>query len=1074
MKIKIFPFLFLLFSFTIANAQNRVVSGKVTSDEGAPLTDATVSLKDSKTATTTDASGNYSISIPSTGKEVLIFSYVGNVNKEVIVGSRNVINVSLSKSSSTLNDVVVVGYGTVKRKDLTGAISTITARDLKDIPINSAEEALAGKLAGVQVTGSEGAPGADVNIIIRGGASITQSNAPLYVVDGIIVDNALSTISPQDIQSIDVLKDASSTAIYGARGANGVVIITTKLGRIGRTVVTYNGLYGVQQVSKELSVMDPYNYVFYQYERAQGSTANEATFASTYGTFADIAQYKNAPAVDWQNQVFGRAAPMQTHNVSVSGGDAKTQFDLSLTDNATQAVMVNSYLDRQLVNFRMNHQVSDKFKIGFNVRFNNQLVNGQGTSNPGTSGFNFLRQVVRYTPYLTEGQSLDYYDAAEVSATNNNGLYLVNPLLLIGNQYQKQYQTVFNFSGYGDYTFTKFLDFRSTFGYDNNNQKINNYDDSLTTNSMLNGNGMPIATISNAQVITIDNSNVFTFSNNRLGGDFNKNNNINVIVGQAIHQINNLSGQTIQRYFPNGTTASEALNNLNLASAPSGFAEPSPTSYQDVQRIASFFGRINYAYKDKYLASASLRADGSTLFSPGKQWGYFPAGALAWRASEENFMQSVKPVISHLKFRVDYGEAGNNRISPYLYLTQFRTTNNYYGLSNQLQTAFGSVSLANANLTWESIVTKDLGMDLGLFNDRVNLTLDYYRDVTRNLLVAVPVSTTSGYLTQIQNVGSTSNNGFEAQLGATIINTKNFRWTSSFNISFNQNKILSLGNNQTSYFQSSGWTTNNPSDFIVKVGQPVGTMYGLVNDGYYQISDFNYNSTTQTYTLKSGVVNDVNITGAAPQPGSIKFKGLNGDTLLSLNNDQTVIGHANPKFFGGFNQQFVYKNFDMSIFLNFVVGNDIFNNNKLEFTGGYTVGANLLSTMNNAWKSVNAQGQVVTDPTALAALNKNTTMWTPVTNAAAFYPQSYAVESGSFLRINNITLGYTFLKNELRALKISKIRAYVTVNNLAVITGYSGYDPEVSTRNSTGLTNGVDYSAYPRARSFIAGLNVTF
>ena len=424
MKIKIYCLLLVTFFYTAAMSQNKTVTGTVTADSGEPLPGATVNLKGTKTNTTTNSAGHYSILVPATGKSVLVYSYVGSEDKEVNVGSRTNIDISLILGASKLNDVVVVGYGTVRRKDLTGSVSSISSKDLKDIPINSAEEALAGRLAGVQVTGSEGSPDAQVQIRVRGGGSITQDNSPLYVVDGIIVDNALSTLSPQDIESIDVLKDASATAIYGARGANGVVIITTKGGHRGKSTVSYNGYVGFQKIRKELDVLNPYDFVLYQYERSRGSSQNEQTFLDTYGTWNDLSLYKQAPFVDWQNQVFGRSAFMQTHNVSVSGGGEKTQFNLSLTYNKNDAVMLNSDYNRKLVNFRLNHEVSDKFKVGFNVRFDNQVINGAGASNPGSSGLNFLRQAVRYIPYLSPGQEIANYDPELISETSGNGLYI--------------------------------------------------------------------------------------------------------------------------------------------------------------------------------------------------------------------------------------------------------------------------------------------------------------------------------------------------------------------------------------------------------------------------------------------------------------------------------------------------------------------------------------------------------------------------------------------------------------------------------------------------------------------------
>jgi len=438
-------------------------------------------------------------------------------------------------------------------------------------------------------------------------------------------------------------------------------------------------------------------------------------------------------------------------------------------------------------------------------------------------------------------------------------------------------------------------------------------------------------------------------------------------------------------------------------------------------------------------------------------------------------MQSLQPVISDMKLRISYGEAGNNRISSFLFLTQFNTNNNYYGLQDQLSTAYGPISLANPYLKWESTLSRDVGLDVSLFNSRVQLSADYYRNKTKDLLVNVRIPQTSGYLTQIQNVGSTSNNGFELQLNTYIIESKNFSWNASFNISFNQNKVLSLGN-QTFFTVNSGWAgSNNPDDYIVQVGKPVGSMYGFVNDGYYTLDDFNYDKTTGTYTLKPGVADNSSITGVAPQPGTIKFKDLNGDGKIHTVDDETIIGNANPKFFGGLNQQFIYKNFDLSVFVNFQYGNKVFNANKLEFASGYTPYANLLAIMNDRWRIVDNQGNLVTDPDQLAALNQNAKIWQPVKSAyAAFAPQSWAVEDGSFLRINNITFGYTLPERLTKRILIQKLRAYVTLNNIAVLTHYSGYDPEVNTRRSTPMTPGVDFSAYPRAKAYIFGLNVSF
>jgi hypothetical protein len=440
--------------------------------------------------------------------------------------------------------------------------------------------------------------------------------------------------------------------------------------------------------------------------------------------------------------------------------------------------------------------------------------------------------------------------------------------------------------------------------------------------------------------------------------------------------------------------------------------------------------------------------------------------------------------VDDLKLRLAYGEAGNNRIAPFQYLTQFNTGASY-GLAQNINTAYASTGLANPDLRWESTTSRNIGLDATLFHDKFGFSVDAYNNTTNHLLVAVPVPTTSGYTTQTQNVGSTTNKGLEFQLFGTILQKKSFSWTANFNISFNKNMVTSLGQQQ-SYLQNSGWAgTANPADYIVKVGQPVGAMWGYLSDGYYQISDFNYNSATRVYTLKPGTVDDANVVATQPMPGGIKYKGLNGDTLISAN-DRTIIGSAQPKFFGGFNQQFVYKGFDASIFVNFQYGNKIYNDNKLEFSSGYTPAATLLGIMKNRWHTVDqngntyeavVNGQVVgASPDSLAALNKNAKLWIPLVGSSSttFASNSWAVEDGSFLRINNVTIGYSLPANVVRKIKLARLRVYATVNNLALITHYTGYDPEVNTRTTSPVTPGVDYSAYPRTRTYLAGVNITF
>ncbi len=1069
MKRLLFLLLMLSCSFTALWAQTRQVSGVVTSMENrSPLEGATVSVKGASTSAVTDAQGRFTISVPSPNA-VLVFSYSGYVPIEVPTEGKSTINTSLTAEVKSLDDVVVIGYQTVKRRDLTSSVSSVSARDLKDIPINSAAEALAGRLAGVQITQSEGSPDATAIIRVRGGGSITQDNSPLYVVDGIQVENALSVLAPQDIESIDVLKDASATAIYGARGANGVVIITTKGGRSMKTRVNYNGLAGMRQLANRLEVMNPYDFVIYQYERSRGSSQDEMNFQNTYGRWEDLELYKYVPMADWQDEMFGRDALMQTHNVSLVGGTAATKFNLSLTSNKEEGVMLGSDFDRKLVNFKFDHTINSKLKAGMAVRYNHTVVNGAGTANEGSSGTNRLRHSIKYRPILMGGQDLLDYDPDYALQTNANGLSLVNPILLNDAEYRRNYTNTVNLSGYFVYDINKFLSFKSTLGVDFSNIRQNAFNDTITSIARQNSN-MPTASINTISRQVLNNSNVLTFTMNKSGSRFSERHDLDVMLGQETYESVNKSHEIETRYFPIGITAKAALGNMGLGSPPTGTTQPPPSSSEFTNRIFSLFGRINYAFDKKYLVSLSMRADGSSKFADGNRWGYFPSGSFAWRISEEKFMESLKPVVSDLKLRLSYGQAGNNRINDFMFMTQF-VANTYYSVNDQLITAFRPQSLANANLVWESTIARNLGLDIGLFRDRLSLSVDVYRNSTKDLLVNVPVPTSSGYTSQIQNVGKTTNRGVEVQLNAAPIVNRNFSWRANFNISFNKNNIESLGQYQDFFLFSSGWGgSNQPSDYLVRPGNPVGTIWGLQTDGYYNISDFDYNN--GVYTLKAGVPSNAGVTATAPQPGMLKFRDLDGNGVVD-DKDRTIIGNTQPKFFGGLNQQFTYKNFDLSVFVNFQFGNDVYNANKLEFTSGYTVNSNLLSMMNDRWRTIDENGVVVTDPAALAKLNENATLWAPLRSASSFYVHSWAIEDGSFLRVNNITLGYTLPNNLMKKIGISNFRVYATVNNLAVLTNYSGYDPEVNTRRGTPLTPGVDYSAYPRSRAFIFGLNLS-
>ncbi|HKC37772.1 MAG TPA: TonB-dependent receptor, partial [Chitinophagaceae bacterium] len=923
MKYLLFFFSFVCLSL-VTFAQDRQIKGRVTDDTGVPLQGVSVIPKGSKTGAQTDKEGNFSINIPGTGSVTLNFSYTGHKPTTIATDGKSALSVQLERNAATLDDVVVVGYTSAKRKDLTGSVSSVTAKQLKDIPLSSAAEAIQGRLAGVQVLASEGAPGADIIIRVRGGGSITQDNSPLYIVDGVQVEKALDVISPQDIATIDVLKDASTTAIYGARAANGVVIITTKSGKPGKTQVGYNLSYGFRELTKTMGVLQPYDFVTWQYERSKLVGGSDTTnFFNTYGnTWDTLSVYKNIPFINWQEEVFGRNASFQNHNVFVSGGDQKTTFNLSLTANKEEGILLESGFDRYIANFKIEHKVSDKLKIGFTARYLDQTVKGAGTTNSGTRVTNRLRHTINYRPFELPkpGFGADDFDEAYYAASAG----ATNPVILTQAEYRRQNSRATYLTAFVNYNVLKNLVFRSTFGYDNAYIRTDLFFSKLTATAR-NAASLPVASIGQQYNSTLSNTNTLQYSLN----NYKSHHDIAVLVGEETVDLRSKQNSFETRYFPADISAKKALANMGLGSAPTGSSQPLPSSFeQPPSRIFSLFGKATYAYDDKYLATFNLRADRSSKFSSENGSLVFPSGSVAWRFTKEKFFENVS-WLSDGKIRYGYGAVGNNRIDNLLYLQLYGVTGQY-AFNHSILPGFAPSALANPDLRWEKNTTSNFGIDLSFFRNRIDLSVDIYKNSAKDLLLSVQIPPTTGYTSQLQNIGATSNKGVEFQINASPIQKKGFSWTSNFNISFNKNKVESLGG-VNSITRNSGWQgSDGVDDYIVQVGKPAGLMYGFITDGFFKVNEFDYNATTQTYTLKAGI--PFNGVYGTAQPGMLKWKDLNGDGTITADGDRTIIGDANPDFTGGWNNQFAYKNFDFSIFVNFVVGNDIYNANKIEWT----------------------------------------------------------------------------------------------------------------------------------------------
>lgn len=1074
-------FLLLFFPREIAA---QTVTGKVTDNTGEPLPGVGIVLKGSTVGSITNIEGTYSIKVNDIQNDVLVFSFVGMQKKEIPLKGMSVIDVTLEPATETLDELVVVGYGTMKKRDLTGSVSSVSSKQLRDIPVTSAAQAITGRLAGVQITTSEGSPDAEVKIRVRGGGSITQDNSPLYIVDGFPVDN-LGSVPPSDIESIDVLKDASSTAIYGARGANGVVIITTKTGKKGRTNINYNTYYGIKNLANRLDVLDPYEFVLYQYERNQGSFQDRKAFLNGYGAWNDLdSLYSGMNGRDWQNEVFGRSAPTAYHNLSIQGGTDKNSFNLSLTNNADQGIMLESGYTRNNLNFRFDTKASERLNVSFDVKVSDTKVSGAGTSDPGSSTTNRMKHSVIYMP--TNG--LYDFGAVEDLLFSEDEYYsltgLTDPITLSKDEYRRKNTGSYNFNGALGYQILKNLTFRTEFGYNLRNEIRKTYNGLSTADARKYGD-KPIASIENKDYTTFRMANTLTLNLSPEGKIYT----LNALLGQEMINTGYTSMMTLSRGFPLGITPELALGSMGL-----GEDNQKPESFESSAKLLSYFGRVNYAFKDKYLLSGTLRADGSSKFGPNNRWGIFPSISAGWRVTEEEFMKNMN-LFSSLKLRGSYGQAGNDRIDDQLWRTAFSVgTDKAYYINEVPLTFFypDPSNIPNPYLKWETAITRNLGLDMGFLHNRLTANIDLYKNTGKQLLLQSDVPPETGYTRQMTNIGATSNHGVEFVIDAIPIEKNDIRVSFNFNISFNKNIIEDLGKADF-FLYSSDWNSDIGADYYVKVGQPTGLMYGFVTDGFYKVEDFQVNQTTGLlmkdakgiYMLKPGIADNSGILYAGFGPGAVKFKNL-GDPVDASGNplpdgnkvtfdaDRTVIGNSNPKHVGGVNMNIIYKGFDASVFLNWVFGNDIYNANKIEFTSAYRKYTNLLTDMSSdkRWTNVNDNGVVITNAAELEERNKDASIWSP--NLGRYLFHSWAVEDGSFLRVSNITLGYTLPTAWTKKVFIQNLRIYATGNNLFTFTRYSGFDPEVDTRRSTPLTPGVDYSAYPRSKMYLVGLNVTF
>ncbi|MDR3218001.1 MAG: TonB-dependent receptor [Dysgonamonadaceae bacterium] len=1050
---------------------STTVTGTVIDENGEPAIGAKISVVGKSIGTSTDTKGYFSVNTPL--GSIIQVSYLGYVTQTITATDR-VLNIVLKEDTKTLDEVVVVGYGTQKRRDLTGSVSSVSASQLRDIPVTSAAQAITGRMAGVQVTQTEGSPDAEIKIRIRGGGSLTQDNSPLYIVDGFPVDN-INDIAPTDIASIDVLKDASSTAIYGARGANGVIIVSTKSGYEGKPKVSYNMYYGTKKITGYYDVLDAYEYVDWQWEFQMLTSSNNFTsLERTFGNFQDIGLYKEMSSTNWQKKILGQNGSSLNNNLSVSGGTKATKYHISLTRSDEDEIMLGQGYDRTNLSAKTAFQINDRLSLDLNIRMSDYNLEGAGTSSGAR-----LNHMVQFRPVNGLSGFIEPDDEFEMDTE-----FILDPLKQTNDDYRRTKRLTFNYDAAANIKILKDLIYRFEYGYQysmNTNKRFYG----LNTSNAQTWGSQPLASNEKTDGKGYRIANTLTYNKR----DFLPEHNLTVMLGEELIDSKSENLYTEVRYLPKYIDAISALSMMQL-----GSTQPITTYDSPNVITSSFFGRLNYDYKGKYLASATFRTDGSSKFAPGHRWGYFPSAALAWRISDERFMEVTNAWMSNLKLRLSYGTAGNNRIGNDLWKKTFsiggdgllfmegnETTSTTYLIPGN--------SLSNPDLKWETTITQNVGLDFGFFKDRLSGSVEVYKNITKDLLIRATVPSSSGYTTQMQNIGQTSNRGIEFVLNGTIIQTHDFQLSANFNIAFNKNHIDKLGENKR-WEESSGWAGTDGSgptgDYLIEEGGQIGLMYGFVTDGMYTFDDFYYDDTTGTYKLKPGVADNRNITTSRIfWPGALKYVNQNpgeGETdaekvSVDQANDRVIIGNANPKHTGGFGLNGQYKGFDMSVFCNWVYGNDIYNANKLEYTAsrsGRTY-KNLLTTMNpnDRFSYLDrTTGLLITDWEQLKEMNKNATIWSPAHSLTRLH--SWAVEDGSFLRLNNLTIGYSLPSSLLSKIKVEQLRIYVTGYNLWVWTNYSGYDPEVDTRRSTPLTPGVDYNAYPRSRSYNVGLNLTF
>ncbi|WP_338875641.1 TonB-dependent receptor [Spirosoma sp. SC4-14] len=1033
-------------------AADQTISGQVIdAATNSPLPGVSVVVKGTSRGTTTDGEGNYKVSVPDQNAGptlTLVFSFIGYTTQEIVVGNRSSINVSLSNDDKTLNEIVVVGYGTQNRRELTGSVASIQTQTIKDQPVSNVVEGLTGRMPGVLIQQNTGAPGNAPSIKVRGLGSISAGNGPLIVVDGQPLNSGgltnaggLNQLNPNDIEKIDVLKDASATAIYGSRGSNGVVMITTKRGKTGQSRISFDYYTGSQEVSKKMDVLNAQQFAEFSKEAANTAYLDRVPGASITdpnsarasgqryryprGEFAGVNfdDPASLASYDYQDMIF-RKAPISNYQLSASGGTEKVQYFLSGNYLKQDGVIKRSGIDRYTVRSNVDAQLSSKLKVG--LSFSPSFMTENRVNSDGHWASNGVINAALSLPpfipiYQADGMT---YNSQTFYAAPYDWPGITNPVANITEADNQVTQLRLLGNAYAELAIWKSLRYRGTIGADLNYLRQNQYQTSaMPLNQLLPPN------VSTGSAYTSQNINWVTNHTLSYTLDLNTTHHLEALVGLESQRNDYQESRVNANNFPN-----DLVRTVNAGTIIGG------TSYRDQWALASYFARVNYNYKDRYLFNASVRRDGSSRFGTISRFGTFPSASVGWRIIEESFMKSV-PVISDMKLRASYGLSGNNAFTSNYPAIGVLGKDNYV-LGNALANGLATSSIANDRLGWEKSRQTDIGLDLGLFQNRVFLTVDYYKRITTDLLLSVQVPTLTGFTSAVRNIGKVENQGMEFALSTRNINGSgagSFTWSTDLNLSFNRNKVLALGPTGDPIRSGTGVGETN----ITMIGQPLGSFFG-----YQQLGVFRDQADLDSYPHFSD-----------SRPGDVKFADVNGDGKITAD-DRTLIGNNQPDFIYGITNTLSFKGFDLSIVAQGVQGGQILNLSR-RFFENLEGNSNQLTTVLNRWHSPQDPGNGITPRANARSTGNNNQV------------SSRWVESASYFRIRNITLGYNVPRPFLQKIKVQTLRVYAGVQNALTVSKYLGYNPEVSGYEGP-LTGGVDYGSYPLARTYTIGLNLGF